>query len=562
MSAQVALQGVPNPTAAPPLLIAVENAIAVVAETGRGSVRNVEVLQSRRFSTLIFFLVAVPWNTTEQRVRYAVQEAGSGSLDAPLTEELHHLGVSYASNVSTQSMDILAVHPAVPWGTDVYQCPYPQNCRASQNGSCTEGATGVVCAQCQPGWTLGLHGCRACTAFESSPEAPIVHACLAVAFLAVLVLAAGLMQQCAASAPHDENSLTGLGIRERLRNIAAEKLRARIAKQEQQAEQEQQREQDSDEDEEGEDGVEMKGTGTAGENTTTAAAGPAGQSSVGGPGHEESHEEEDEEEEEEEDEEDEELNEALANVYGEQSLDQRDSEKAAQLEEIADRLKLEPLGLDIEDGEEAVQSAGHTASEVKAMLSKHTNQMSNQAAHMLNAAQTPVKVLIGFLQIQGSFMDNLEVPWPGSIKIYLEWGAFLNLDAFHVVGFGCMSAHGMLQFTYLHLFALSAITPIVLMIANFSVMTFRTAAADTMAKKDKIRILHMKMWLFFLFVLYPGISRAILQLYRCRAIGDKWYLSVDVRVECYTEQWGDYAIAGAVAALLYPIGILLGSSSC
>jgi hypothetical protein len=58
-----------------------------------------------------------------------------------------------------------------------------------------------------------------------------------------------------------------------------------------------------------------------------------------------------------------------------------------------------------------------------------------------------------------------------------------------------------------------------------------------------------------LFVAYPSVSIKIFRLFNCVAVEGRYWLTADVRLQCYTREWYGYAIYGLVMAVVYVAGL-------
>ena len=61
--------------------------------------------------------------------------------------------------------------------------------------------------------------------------------------------------------------------------------------------------------------------------------------------------------------------------------------------------------------------------------------------------------------------------------------------------------------------------------------------------------------ILIVFILYPSIGTSILKIFKCDKIEDEWYLSDDLSLVCFNNQWISYAIVAALAFIIYVIGI-------
>ena len=64
-------------------------------------------------------------------------------------------------------------------------------------------------------------------------------------------------------------------------------------------------------------------------------------------------------------------------------------------------------------------------------------------------------------------------------------------------------------------------------------------------------------------LLFPTVTRTILQIFRCRKLGDAaqgggFYLEADYSIRCYSDEWREYVVLAGCAVAVYCIGIPLG----
>merc|ERR1711871_351893 len=89
-----------------------------------------------------------------------------------------------------------------------------------------------------------------------------------------------------------------------------------------------------------------------------------------------------------------------------------------------------------------------------------------------------------------------------------------------------------------------------------AVTLVRRSRAKEEAEKAATMTQGWKISLLFAFIVYPSVSRTILQMWNCRDIEGTWYLIADYRLTCdEASNWGAYASMAAIAFLAYPIGI-------
>ncbi len=60
-----------------------------------------------------------------------------------------------------------------------------------------------------------------------------------------------------------------------------------------------------------------------------------------------------------------------------------------------------------------------------------------------------------------------------------------------------------------------------------------------------------------LFLAYPGVSLKVLRVFRCREVDGTHYLVADMRLQCFTGEWGGYAAYSLLVILVYVVGLPL-----
>ena len=103
--------------------------------------------------------------------------------------------------------------------------------------------------------------------------------------------------------------------------------------------------------------------------------------------------------------------------------------------------------------------------------------------------------------------------------------------------------------------------PIVITFTNLAVFAVRRCVLirpagypderEMMKARAAVTDTHVKLWLLLVFMVYPSVCATILQLYKCKQIGETYYLTVDARIVCFDSEWATYAIIGGVACAVY-----------
>jgi hypothetical protein len=84
---------------------------------------------------------------------------------------------------------------------------------------------------------------------------------------------------------------------------------------------------------------------------------------------------------------------------------------------------------------------------------------------------------------------------------------------------------------------------------------------DDATKRDKRLVWRRKavrLLLFSLFLIYPGVSGYILNTFACKEVAGTSYMLVDFSLKCYDDQWKDYAAWAGICIVLFPVGIPTG----
>lgn len=179
---------------------------------------------------------------------------------------------------------------------------------------------------------------------------------------------------------------------------------------------------------------------------------------------------------------------------------------------------------------------------------------------------TVLKIIIGYLQMLRVFARMTCVQWPPIFHNFLE--AMSNMIS--VLGIGVWVDEALMP--YACHFAMTAydylwiamLMPIICSIA----MAVLAAAASlvklslgadgsfvTLYRSLRPRLWHLHFWLFLL--LYPSISREVLSIFLCTAVGDEYFLNSDTRLKCYANGWGSWAFLASLGLCFYSIGLPL-----
>jgi hypothetical protein len=167
-----------------------------------------------------------------------------------------------------------------------------------------------------------------------------------------------------------------------------------------------------------------------------------------------------------------------------------------------------------------------------------------------------LKILISFLQITTSISSGLEVTWPAGFKRFLEIFSVVNLDLMALSSFDCVATT-----TFFDKYMMWGILPAALVVKVLLVYMVPQLiiARKDQDKKHARKEIRQKFWkivVFMLFLIYPTVSRKVLQIFMCQKVYDTWYLRVDMRILCYEGEWNKYLPWALAFIALYPVGIV------
>lgn len=169
-----------------------------------------------------------------------------------------------------------------------------------------------------------------------------------------------------------------------------------------------------------------------------------------------------------------------------------------------------------------------------------------------------LKVIMGFLQITTSIASTLEIQWPSTFKQVL---LYLDVVNFNVIMQQVTSTDCVDGVSYYDKFLIILLTPLclTLLIALVLLVPFKLKMCCFKQSFDRRRyvIRFYQIGLYLLFLLYPSVSSTVLGHYICKDIDSRSFLIADLRIECFTDKWTQFAFGAVALVLLYPIGIPL-----
>lgn len=169
-----------------------------------------------------------------------------------------------------------------------------------------------------------------------------------------------------------------------------------------------------------------------------------------------------------------------------------------------------------------------------------------------------LKIFLGFLQIVTSVSSGLDMQWPSTYKTFMGYFGVVNVDSLLglITSSDCIGG-----LTYYKSFLFLTLAPIAAFILvmvlykiphYFDVWPYRHQSQQ---QKTRAKMKFWKLFLYILFLIYPGESSTILRLYICKDFDGQGYLLADTRQQCYTDLWNLFTLASIPLILIYPIGI-------
>jgi hypothetical protein len=161
-----------------------------------------------------------------------------------------------------------------------------------------------------------------------------------------------------------------------------------------------------------------------------------------------------------------------------------------------------------------------------------------------------LKVVVGFFQVTSSFLSNLEVDFPASLKVIMSVFSLFNLDFFHLPNTECLLSQ-MNHTTKVVLCTLFLIA--VLLLLALPLACICASGSDAVKKSNVVSAFYFSS-MVFLFVIYPFVSKVIIETFICVDLGkNSIWLKSDLRERCPTSN-----SLGFVWSVIFTIAIPIG----
>ena len=163
-----------------------------------------------------------------------------------------------------------------------------------------------------------------------------------------------------------------------------------------------------------------------------------------------------------------------------------------------------------------------------------------------------LKLLTGLFQILGAFATVLyRVPWPPAFRKITSLISVLALDVFSLPSLRCSS----LGSTFYDRFNLH-LTSMLVLTGLFVALLFYAYSRHNQSRAKPLKTsLVWNIFLPFLFIIYPSISKTVILMLRCRDVDGRSYLLSDIALSCETAEYASHKAYAIFGVLVFPIGI-------
>ena len=163
-----------------------------------------------------------------------------------------------------------------------------------------------------------------------------------------------------------------------------------------------------------------------------------------------------------------------------------------------------------------------------------------------------LKLLTGLFQILGAFATVLyRVPWPAAFRAITSVASVFALDVFALPSIRCSA----LGSTFYDRFNLHMTSMLVLAALLGALLVFAYSRHNQSRAKPLSTSLVWNIFLPFLFIIYPSISKTAILMLRCRTVDGHSYLLSDMALSCETAEYARHRVFAIFGVLVFPVGI-------
>jgi len=161
-----------------------------------------------------------------------------------------------------------------------------------------------------------------------------------------------------------------------------------------------------------------------------------------------------------------------------------------------------------------------------------------------------LKVAVGFFQVTASFLSNLEVDFPSSLKSLMLAFALFNLDFFSLPNTECLLS----QMNHESKVVLCTLLILVVLLLLALPLAYVSASGADTADKNKVVAAFYFNVMAFLFVVYPFVSKVVIETFICVDLGNSSWFKSDLRERCPTSNSLGF-VWSVIFTIMIPIGV-------
>ena len=191
-------------------------------------------------------------------------------------------------------------------------------------------------------------------------------------------------------------------------------------------------------------------------------------------------------------------------------------------------------------------------------------ELKEKLRKLARDAAAPLKMLFVFVQLVVSFSHSLSVPWPHTYNAISSRLNFVALDFFAMPSAACVNP-GITFFTKfmgetIGLTAAIGCIGAIYVIGRAMLPMLRFGGRHDSVQSRKRRLVYfqatcLSRLLLLLYLVYPNISKVIVDMFACRRVADVNYLMADFRIVCSGPAYNRYFSAAIFWTIVYPLGI-------
>ena len=168
-----------------------------------------------------------------------------------------------------------------------------------------------------------------------------------------------------------------------------------------------------------------------------------------------------------------------------------------------------------------------------------------------------MKLLTGLYQILDAYTSVLRsVPWPDAFTAVTKFFSVVNLDIFGLPQARCSDIASSYYARFnVHLASMLALTGLFLLLLLYA-YSDHNARRQEGGGKLLSRAFVWHMFLPFLFLIYPSISKTVILMLRCRDVDGRSYVLSDISLSCESAEYARNRRLAIFGVLVFPVGIV------